>query len=286
MTDKKLETTKKSAYADVLDQVGLTEKEALVYEILLKNGQQGIKEILPQTSLKRGDLYNILYSLRDKNIIEESHKHGKIQFRPADPYKVKEYIDNQKQRFVEASSMISSILPLMLSEYNLSVAKPSVRFGEGVEGLKKIYDELNQSKTKELLLFRSIYDNDTPEYDRLVKHQVEKQVELKIKTRALTPLSEMTKETFLNLDKTRLVERRIIEREKFSLPAEILVWDNTVALISLKTKIIATIVENKDIAQTFKTLFEFIWESSTNYHESVTQPWLAGSLKDNSSSRK
>lgn len=286
MTPKNTQNNENYPYKAVLTEAGLSEKESDVYEVLLENGKIGIKELLELTPYKRGDLYNICYDLEKKNLIHQTNKRGVAHFEPCDPYALKDYIEKQKQQLYNATNLVSTVLPQMLSTFTLNISKPSVRSYEGLDGLEKIYDELNKSKTKELLLFRSIYDDNSPEYDQLLNKQIKRQVKLRIKTKALTPLVAESKETYLKLDASHLVTRRIVDREKFSLPAEILVWENTVAIISLKTDIIGTIIENRDISKTFKVLFDLIWGDSESYNNQIIKNWSDVPLKSGSNSDK
>lgn len=271
----KIEAIKKHGrYTSMLESAGLNENEAQVYEIILNNGQLGIAKIDALTpEIKRTNLYSVLYSLRDKGFIEQTIREGKINFKPCDPHSIRDMIEEERRKLTESSMAIEAYLPGLLSIYNYSTNRPSVRSYEGTEGLKLVYLELNSSEAKEILLFRSVYDDDHPEIANIVQSQIKKQVELGIKTKALTPIVPESKMTYEKLDRERLVERRIVEREKMTLPAQVIIFKNTVVLIAMKNKIIETVIENQDIAATFRVLFKYLWESSKKYHDRVRKDW-------------
>jgi len=273
-------------YRDILAQAGLEEKEAIVYETLLKNGQMAAGELLPKTIFKRGDLYNILYALKSKGFISEKEIRGRKRFEASDPGKIKDYLEEQKRKTENSRRLLDKILPQMMSDYNLFVAKPSVRCYEGKAGLARLYDELNASRPKEILLLRSVFDDQWPEIDRLVNRQIKKQIQLKIKTKALTPLVAETKKTYLNLDRQRLVERRILKKEIFSLPAQVLIWDETVAITSFRGKMITSIIEDANIALTFRIIFAYIWQASAKGHQAIVSRWQAARPEKHSNSGK
>lgn len=270
-------------YSDILKRAGLNQNEARVYDLLLNRGQTSILELnkaLPE--ITRTNLYNILYSLRDEGVVEQTIKGKKINFKPADPHKLRDLLSQRRQKIIESEAVIEGVLPQMLSLYNLTTNKPSVRYYEGTQGVELVYKELNNSNAKELLLIRSIYDDDHPELKKLVEKQILKQVNLGIKTKALTPLVAESKLTFKEYDAKRLVTRRIVERERLILSAQILIWGNVVAISSMKGKLISTVIENKSISDTFKTIFEFIWDSSLSYHQKIIKLWkTAPSDQDN-----
>jgi hypothetical protein len=84
---------------------------------------------------------------------------------------------------------------------------------------------------------------------------------------------EKTKDHYYHTDSQKLVERRIIQKTRFSLPAQILVWGDNVAIISMKKSKIITVIQNKDISNTFRIIFEYIWDSAEEYHENVVKKW-------------
>lgn len=260
-------------YQEILRKTGFTGKEATVYEILLELGQTGIGNILKKTTYKRGDIYNILYDLRDKGVVEQTIKNGRINFKPNDPYKIVDYMNKQKETLKQASSLLDAVLPQMFSDYDMTTNKPAIHIFEGNEGIQKVYDMANNSGEKENLLMRSIYDNDDPEEQALIDKQKAKEVELGIWTRLLSPLTEKTRKRIEHDDKVFLVERRIMPKTRFALPAQIRIWGNTVAIISMKKNKIITVIENKDISQTFRIIFELVWDSAKDYHDNLVKKW-------------
>ena len=108
--------TPQTQYTQVLERAGFSPKEAHIYELLLSDGQMGVNELLKLTEYKRGDLYNVLYTLRDKGALEQTIKGGVIQFKPNDPYQLVQYLNNQKEKFLEASVLLEAVLPQMFAQ--------------------------------------------------------------------------------------------------------------------------------------------------------------------------
>lgn len=267
------ELNSKKSEEEIISLAGLSEKEAKVYMILLKNGRLGIYDLLKVTPYKRGDLYNILYSLRDRGLIEQITDLGKIHFQAKDPYALRDLLDQKRQNVHEDIMSVEAVLPKLLSTFTLTQKKPSMRAYEGLEGLQKVYDQLNSSGMKKLYLFRSIKDNDELSLNALIEKQIKRQIKLGIKTLALTPEARDSKKTYLTVDRERGVERRIIRREKFSLPAQFMIWGDTVAIVSLDENIISTIIENEAIAESYKVIFEYIWGACKEESDEIIKSW-------------
>lgn len=256
-----------------LKRIGLSDKEATIYELLLNKGELSVIELSKVSQLKRGDLYNILYSLRDRDLVQQTDRGRSSTFSVTDPTLLKNQIDIQKDRLAEAEAATSVLMPKLISQYTITSNRPSVRYLEGVHGLTSVYDQLFASKEKEFLLLRSIYDNATPEVAEAINKVVERQIAAKMKVKLIAPLEEQSKRRYLVTDKERGIERRIVEEDQLKSPAQIMIWADCVAIISLKGHIIVTLIENTDIAQTFRNMFNYMWEKAEPYHNQVTAEW-------------
>ncbi|MEI6478439.1 MAG: helix-turn-helix domain-containing protein [bacterium] len=256
-----------------LKRIGLSDKEAIIYEYLLNKGELSVAELSQVSQLKRGDLYNVLYSLRDRDLVQQVDRGRSSTFSVTDPTLLKNQIEVQKDRLAEAEAATSVLLPKLVSQYTITSNRPSVRYLEGLPGLISVYDELFASKEKEFLLLRSVYDNTTPEISEVINQMVERQIAQKMKVRLIAPLEEKSKRRYLVTDKERGIERRIVEESQLQSPAQIMIWGDCVAIISLKGHTVITLMENADIAQTFRNMFTYMWEKAEPYHDKVVKSW-------------
>lgn len=60
-------------------------------------------------------------------------------------------------------------------------------------------------------------------------------------------------------DETFLRESRYIPISKLPFSADITIFDNKVAIAALKGKVVGAVIEHKEIADSFKGLFELAW---------------------------
>src|SRR3989344_4759451 len=223
---------------EVLTQIGLSPDEITVYEYLLTNGPRAAGDVARHTNIKRGTAYNVLGDLGARGFAQQMSEKGPasggvnvMKFALEHPSKIKEIIEGERNKKDEAMRSFENALPVLTSRWNLVYHRPAVTYYEGLAGFQK---------------------------------QIKAQVERGIKTRALTPIpedgslaSEVTKP-----DEERLVTRRFMIREHFKLPAQVVVYGDKVAITDLKGAFISTLIENKNIADTFRQLFEYLWMSS------------------------
>lgn len=260
-------------YLNILTKIGLNENEISIYEALLNNGELSVGDIIRFTNLKRGDAYNKLYSLKKIGLIIQKQKGGKITFFPKPPTALLDISSNQIHTLQSSQKTLETLLPELMLNYSAISQKPAIRYFEGKSGLKQVYSLLNNSKEQEFLLIRSVNDHLRPELAKIIDAQIKKQVRLGIKTKTLTPYVKTTQKTFLEEDKLNLVERRIVPPNLLEIPAQIMIWGNTVAISTFKDVLLCTVIDNKAIATTFRTMFEFIWNSVEPYHQQLVQDW-------------
>lgn len=259
-----------SHYGDVLKRAGLSEKEAVVYETLLASGQAGVNDLIKKIPYKRGDLYNILYSLRDKGIIEQTIKNKKIQFRPMDPHKLKEYIVEQEQKYREADSLIDSVLPGLSEMFKMTTERPVVRVLEGYDGIKELYED-TLKVAKPIDSFMEAAESDPKVWRWLRDHYVARRVKAGIPARVIVATEADTNTTdYLAHDATELRETRVVNKKLFPSKLEIQIYGNKVAFANYNKNdaIVGVIIDNKNIAESMRGLFRLAWEGAAKTKQS------------------
>ena len=64
-----------------------------------------------------------------------------------------------------------------------------------------------------------------------------------------------------------LREAKFVPKEKFPFSSDIAIYDNKVAISSLKGKLIGVIIESDSITKTLKSLFYLAWEAADKYQK-------------------
>lgn len=256
---------------EVLENLGLSTEEVEVYLSLLEAGAQSASDLAKTTKVKRTHIYNIARSLMKRGFVSQDQSSGTTKFVPLTPDKLLSLAHDKKDEAARLESSLETVLPDLKHKYKLIEAKPTIQTLEGIEGLKKLYKDILETK-KDILLFRSSFD-ERNDIAGIVSEQIERQIKLGIHTRTITPLSPTTKDTFENFDKIRLVDRHILKSQDFVLPSQIIVYDSKVAITTLKSDILITIIDNKEISDTFKKLFEMNWNLTEAEHNSIVMNW-------------
>lgn len=118
-----------------LQKIGLSDKEATLYLAGLQLGPASIQDLASESGLKRTTIYEIIKSLQEKKLVNQSQNNKKKVFIMEEPENVGLFL---KQR----ESIFKQILPELESLQNQNAKKPAVRVYEGKLGLEKIYDDM------------------------------------------------------------------------------------------------------------------------------------------------
>ena len=258
---------------EILQQAGLDKTEAEVYTTLLSRGGTTVLDLSKITNLKRTNLYNVLSDLEKKDLVKKVKTEKTTKYYPNSPREVQKLFNLKETKLEMAKTTFEMLVDNLQSKYNLISHKPTVTYLEGLTGLQKLHQDILDTG-QDIMLFRSTYDDKRKDVDKLIQKQILAQVKRNIHARVIGPCETDTEEVYTRYDKLRLVEERLVTDFKLFLPAQIFIYGNKIAIATIRKDIIITLIENTDIANTFKILFELVWEYSTLEHQKLTKGWV------------
>jgi sugar-specific transcriptional regulator TrmB len=235
----------------VLEQFGLVGKKADVYLAALELGSATVIEIAKKAHIKRTTCYDILMDLETDGLISQTVKGKKRLFVGEDPQKIQRDLKNKERLF-------SEILPQLQSIHNVRGSKPKIRFYEGKEGLKEVYED-TLKHGGEILGFAS-YDVINVLGKVWADEYLRKRVKLGIHARGMIPATEPMMRDFISKDQEQRRSTKVIDAKKYPFTIEINMYGhNRVALMSAKEEI-GLIIEGTEIHNTMKLIFQLIWD--------------------------
>lgn len=244
---------------DILQQLGLSKGEITVYGALLEYGECTPADIIRHTNLKRGDVYNKLYSLKKLVLIEELNKKKKT-FRANHPSVIQKLIDKQYKTLEDNKKNISVLLPSLISNYNLANHKPGMQYFEGVDGMEKV---LNDSLTATGTIYS--YADIEPinkYYQKINKAYVAKRIKLKKSKKILVANTPYNRDFFARQGEKE-TDVRFLKSTLSTFGTVMQIYDNKISYITLQpSSVIAIIIEDPYISKLHKKLFEYNWENA------------------------
>jgi sugar-specific transcriptional regulator TrmB len=261
----------------VLNQLGLSAKEAEIYQIMLRHGKTPASKILPETKLKRTTVYSILEDLAKKGIIEKDESGAVIEFRAKHPYALKEYLESQVSQIKTAESKLDAILPDFISFYNSAQNRPGVKFYEGTEGIKKVLaDTLKDNPQKEIFTFSDVagYSQYLKEWNQ--SYYSKERLKHNIFERVIIPNHSQALEYMKDYKGNEVTDIVFIDNNLFPFSTEINLYNGKVSFVTFSEKEhMGVIVQSEEIFRTLKSVFEFCWFFGKKYCGKDQPEWLS-----------
>lgn len=233
---------------NALRTIGLNEKEAHVYLVLLRAGEGMISDIAKASSLPRTSTYLVLKSLQKRGLAGFYLKKKRRYFIVENPDKLLLLARRQQQT-------IEEIIPSLKAHYSASAIQPRIKFFEGREGVRKVFHEILEEK-RPFCAITSIDDMHTIARDYFEEF-IRRRIAQNLKVQLLTNKSEES----LRLQRTdgeELRETRFVPEEHAFHTANY-IYGNKFAIILLKEYPMAILIEDEAVAKTARMQFEIIW---------------------------
>src|SRR3989338_8415730 len=148
---------------NLINDLGLDENEAKVYQALLELGPASVSQITKKAGITRTFGYQILEKLSIYGFVNRVSGEGaKIRFVAEHPRRLVQFIQNKKNQWERRLKEAEDRLLDLVSLYKLA-DKPTIKYQEGVEGVKTIFTQTLESK-EEIFSILDIEGWDIPEF--------------------------------------------------------------------------------------------------------------------------
>lgn len=239
----------------ILQSVGLDDKKSQLYIAGLQLGTAAASDYAKATGINRITSYNLLEEMVHSGYFTVVKKVRAKWYAPVSP----EYIALEARKNVQA---LERALPELRSLQSAKYRKPHVRFFEGWEGVRHVYEDTLTAKT-ELLNFAnsSALRDFWPDYD---EEYVLERVKTGIRLRGISPDDAAGKKVH-GEDEEQLREIRLVPAKDFDFRNEINIYDHKVAICSFDSGLrgdndmFGVIIESKEVAETQRQIFEMAW---------------------------
>lgn len=236
---------------NALKDIGLSEKEADTYLALLKIGEGNISDIAKTVSIPRTTIYLILKSLQKRGLINFYLKKKRKYFVAENPDKLLYLVKRQEQNLEE-------IIPQIKAHHYSSVVKPRIKFFEGKEGVKTIFNDILDEK-RPFLAITSIDDMETIARDYFEEF-VHQRIRQNLKVKLLTNKTEESTR-FKAADTKEIRETRFVPKE-YAFHTANYIYGNKFAIMLLKDYPVAILIEDEAVAKTAEMQFEIMWKAA------------------------
>ena len=234
-----------------LKEIGLTDNEIKVYLKLLELGETLASKVGSQVGLNRTHSYDVLESLIERGLVSYVINNNRKYFSATNPIRLIEYIKEKEESLKQKEEEIQNLIPQLLKLKAENKEEEKVEIYKGKEGIKTIYNDiLNSVKeyyvlgaTGQIAKYLQYY---FPGHE---KQRIKKGIKLKLLFNEELRGQEITKR--------ELAEIRFLPKS-YSSPIPTTIYGNRVVILVWKTPA-AIIIEDKEIANTYKNYFNLLW---------------------------
>jgi len=245
----------------VLKNFGLSEKEISVYLALIELGSSSVRTIAEKAKVNRGTTYDILKSLISLGIISYYKKESKQYFIAERPETFLAVIEKKQENLLEIKTEIEESLPLFKTLFEKQGGKPSVKLYEGLVGIRHILEDVLKSMDNVKDKTYYVYSSATVRKNvhLAMKNFSKKRVRRKIKVKTIS-LGEGG--SLVGFDERKWMQLPDAKGKDVLRPTYELIYNGKVAHISLDNadNPVGIVIENEEIYQTQKLIFEYNWK--------------------------
>lgn len=246
----------------ILESVGLAEAHAQLYVAGLQLGSVPASDYAKATGLNRITAYNMLEEMVRKGHFTMVRDRRAKTYAPVAP----EYLSLEARKNADA---LHRALPELRSLQGSKYRKPHVRFFEGWDGVRTVYEDTLTAKSTLLNFANSVVVRQFwPAYDQ---EYVAERVKREIHLRGIAP-DDAVGRTVHGEDRKKLREIRLVSAKDFDFTNEINIYDSKVAICSFPplpqgaAEMFGVIIESKEVAETQKQIFEMAWRYAGRKH--------------------
>lgn len=245
-----------------LEKLGLSEKEASVYLAAIQTGPSSVQKIAQKSKVNRATTYVIIESLIDMGMMS-TYDEGKKTFYVAErPQRLVEHFSQKEEDIKKKIGKLKGIIPELDLLYNDYSDKPRIRYFEGVDGLRAVYDDFADSlaENDEIYTFLPYDDFQGSALQSKWKGVREKRVAKKIKAKVIYTSKKGRRIEYEVAGKRRKQEHYYVPFEKYPFKGGMNIYGNKVFMIDYQGKLGGVVIENKTLADMLKNIFKIIWD--------------------------
>jgi len=124
-------------HIDLLSELGLSKNEAKIYEVLLREGEAAVSLVAERSGIHRRNIYDSMDRLIEKGLVFQTIGRGDNLYKPVEPHKLMELVDEKRQRLELA-------MPDLVSAYQSKPHIEAAYIYKGIEGFKNYLRDILQ----------------------------------------------------------------------------------------------------------------------------------------------
>jgi sugar-specific transcriptional regulator TrmB len=234
--------------------LGLSEKEAHIYLVMLKLGEVNAKQLTQATKIDRTTIYSVLGTLINKNLVSQHNKGKILHFSAHDPKNLLYNIKFQESRLKE-------LLPELTDIFRTGSSQVQLRSYSGSEELINLYEsilDIKGLKSYDIICSEEDWLYLNPRYFQKYK---KRRAEKGIKTRLIMEtslVSESRKQESNNLSEIKFLPPAF---SPLNFSSGCYILPDRVVFVSYKREHTAVEIFSTETINFMQNIFNFMWKT-------------------------
>ncbi|MFH1650145.1 MAG: helix-turn-helix domain-containing protein [Candidatus Woesearchaeota archaeon] len=242
-----------------LKEAGLTAGEIKAYLALLELGASSTGPISKKSKLSGSKVYEVLERLKGKGLVASFEKNNVMHFEALSPERLLDYLDDRKKTIDKEKASIARVLPQLLA-FKKTAPQSAAKLFIGWQGIKNANEDIIMTLKKgEEWLTMGLSDQPLS-WERHFTHRQTERARKGIILKHL--LNEKYKRLYETRKKLPHSSYRFLPKE-LEMPTSTEIYANKVLImIMVQASPLAIMIENKDVADSFRKYFEVLWKTA------------------------
>lgn len=248
-----------------LRELGLTEGEIKVYTALIGLGETTTGPLVDESKVSVSKVYQILDRLARKGLVSHIVKKKTKHFKAADPNRLLVYLQEKKDILADQEQGLQELIPELKLQQGSSMTEETAQVFDGLKGFKTARERTLKIMKKGdqmwiLGIARTPYDRLAAYFPVYHKKRYTKGIKCNYlyNTYAREPFGEISAK--YPLSEVRYMPEGLITH------AWIEVYADTVTIGINKGKTFSVVIQNQEVANSFKIYAQLLWDIATPHN--------------------
>jgi len=247
---------KEHSVRQLLARLGIDDREAEVYLALLPTKIGRVSAIAKAAKQPRTLTYVLLENLEEKGIVSRIEKGNVLHFVAETPHRLLSYAEERQREYAEVGALLHGAVPYLESLTSPLAGQPRVTMFHGMEGMKQIYRDVLKQKFVGIFNTEAMYQ---AFHENVVTMLYGKNVQLQ--GRDLLVDNKEARKFMKELKQHDGYKIQLLPKQ-FIFQTDTIVYGDNIALFSYDDERSIIRIENHNLADTFRTWFEMMWQIS------------------------
>lgn len=242
-------------HREILEELGLSQNEAKIYEGLLDMGQSSVPDISLKIGVNKRNIYDIIPKLLKRGLIYQIAGIKENKYAPVSPKKLSDLIWEKQTR-------LNEILPHLNRQFEKASTEEAVYIYKGREGFKNYLRDI-LAEGKDVFFIGAKGGWFDKELQTFVQEFLKKADKKHIKYRHVfdSEVKKLAPDLLKTLGKPyRFLPSKYSTTGAIDIFGDYIVTFSGLTLKNITEDVTLVVIRNKELAQCYRTWFQFMWD--------------------------